>query len=291
MKIRYMAVLAGLVSHNTFIYAANDDQSLAWKPAIEFEYDNFQSSRFDNSRGELSLDVAKFKISNRYISVDYQHWNVDTKNIAELPFGDQQSKPIKQLESFNISTGYMARINPNWRWLNTLGLGVNYEKQINDATSVNLLSLGFYSLNPDLDIIAGFSYRYHPVQSRILPAVGLSYRANEFEGWSATLGFPRSFVNYGFAADWQVSAGLAYQRILAKLAKDSVIEADGYVEISNWQTDVRLIHRPAPAWEVFASLRYIPFYEFETYNQRGNRQDTYDLEPTVGAGLGVRYQF
>lgn len=293
MRNQTVVLLASALSFSylPWLSVAAEEQKSAWKPAVEFEYDNFQSSRFDNSRGELSLDVAKLKISNRYLSFDYQHWNIATKNVADLPFGDQQTTPIKQLESFNLSSGYMSRLQPNLRWLNTLGVGVHYEKQLDDATSVNFLSLAFYEFNPDLDLIAGFSYRYHPVQSRFLPAVGVSYRANALEGWGATLGFPRSFVSYGFSPEWQLSAGLAYQRILAKLARDSVIEADGYVEISNWQTDLRLIHRPTPAWQVFGSLRYIPFYEFETYDQRGNRQATYQLEPTIGAGIGVRYQF
>lgn len=269
--------------------AAASDQ--AWKPAIELEYDHYQSSRFERSRGQMGLDVAKFKVSNRYFSAAYQHWNIDTQHVADLPFGDQESRPIQQLHSMELSSGYMAQLRPNLRWLNIAGLGMHYESQINDATSVNLLSLGLYSLDNGLEVIFGASYRYHPVQSRILPAVGLSYRANELEGWGATLGFPRSFVSYGFSPQWQWSSGIAYQRILARLAQKSVIEPDGYVEISNWQADMRLIYRPSQPWEFFTSLRYIPFYEFETYNQDGNRQQTYQLEPTWGAGLGLRYQF
>ncbi|MDY0136016.1 MAG: hypothetical protein RBS36_02480 [Thiomicrospira sp.] len=258
---------------------------------IELEHDYYQAAKFKDSQGKLNLNVTKLAFSNRYVQLGYQHWGIHSDSVAGLPFGDGVNQPITRLHSLNVGTGYMMRLSEDSRWLNRISLGLHYEKEIDDATNVNLLSMWMKSLTPDLELIAGASYGYHPVHSKLLPVIGLSYRAQAQEGWGATLGYPRSFVSYGFSPRWQWSSGVAYQRLVARLAKDSKIEAAGYAEIRNWQGDMRLTYRPNAQWQVFTSVRYIPFYEFETYNRRGHSLTTYSLEPTWGAGVGVRYQF
>ncbi len=258
---------------------------------IELEHDYYQAAKFKDSQGKLNLNVTKLAFSNRYVQLGYQHWGIHSDSVAGLPFGDGVNQPITRLHSLNVGTGYMMRLSEDSRWLNRISLGLHYEKEIDDATNVNLLSLWMKSLTSDLELIAGASYGYHPVHSKLLPVVGLSYRAQALQGWGAILGYPRSYVSYGFSPRWQWSSGVAYQRLVARLAKDSTLEAAGYAEIRNWQGDMRLTYRPNAQWQVFTSVRYIPFYEFETYNRSGHSLTTYSLQPTWGAGVGVRYQF
>lgn len=257
----------------------------------ELEHDYYQAAKFKSSEGKMQLNVTKLAFSNRYVQLGYQHWGIHSDSVAGLPFGDGVNQPITRLHSLNVGTGYMLRLSDDSRWLNRVSVGLHYEKEIDDATNVNLLSMWMKSLTPDLELIAGASYGYHPVHSKLLPVVGLSYRAQAQQGWGAILGYPRSYVSYGFSPRWQWSSGVAYQRLVARLAKDSTLEAGGYAEIRNWQADMRVTYRTETHWQFFTSLRYIPFYEFETYNRSGHSLTTYSLQPTWGAGVGVSYHY
>lgn len=138
----------------------------------------------------------------------------------------------------------MTRLNEQQLWLSGLGVSMTYEKQTDDSLSMNAYSMIIHKLQDGWSIVYGGTVSYHPVQTRVLPIAGFSYRLKQPLGWSGTLGFPRSYIGYGLSPQWQISTGLVYNTVLAKLAKDSVIQADGYGEIKAWQSDIAVTYQP-----------------------------------------------
>lgn len=263
----------------------------SFKPKIDMEHRFLNKTGLEGSGGKFGFQADKLSVSNVFATVSYERWSLNWSDVDKLDFGDKQSDPIKQMETLALSGKYMKRLSDETLWLNTLGFSWTYEKQLGDAMSVNAVSILIRQLEDGWSVVYGGMVGYHPVQSRVLPVAGISYRMMSPLGWSGTLGFPRSYIGYGFDPKWQVSGGVVYNTVLAKLARESVVEANGFGEVKAWQADVALRYQPVNHWSVQTSLRYSPVYEFSTYNADGNRQDTFVMEPTWGAAVSLRYQF
>lgn len=263
----------------------------SFKPKIEVEHRYLNSTSLQNQGGEFAFGADKLEVSNIFASLSYERWRLNWKEIDQLPFGDGQNAPVDQMHSVRLGGRYMHKWSDNIRWLSSVGLGMTYEEQTHDAMSLSLFTMWIRQLEDGWAVSYGAAVSYHPVHSRFLPVAGFSYRMREPLGWSGLLGYPRSYIGYGFTPQWQLSGGMVNNSIMAKLAEDSQIAADGYGEINAWQADVALKYQPVEHWSVTSSLRFSPLYEFTVFDADGNKQDTYTMLPTWGAALALSYQF
>lgn len=286
-KMKWIAVLSLLPG---LVMAA---ERPSFKPKIEMEYRFLAPTELEKEQGGFGFDANKLKLSNLFADVSYERWQLNWQDIDLLPSGlsDGQASPVKTMHAVALSGKYMHRFNQRQLWLNTAGVSLTYEQQTRDAMSVNLMSMLIHQLDQAWSIVYGAMLSYHPVRSRALPVAGFSYRMHAPLGWSGTLGYPRSYVAYGLSPQWQISGGVVYNTVLAKLAQDSVIEQDGYGEINAWQSDVALKYQPNSRWSLQTSLRFSPLYEFTSYDAEGDRQQTYNMQPTWGAAFSASYQF
>lgn len=262
-----------------------------FKPKIEVEHRYLESTSLRNAGGEFAFGADKLDVSNALASIGYERWRLNWKEIDQLPFGDGQTAPIDHMHSVKLGAKYMQRVRDDLLWLNSIGIGMTYEKQTHDSLSMSLFSMWIRQLKDGWSVSYGAALSYHPVRARILPVAGLSYRMHQPLGWSGLLGYPRSFVGYGFTPQWQLSAGIVNNAIMAKLAEDSAIATDGYGEINAWQADMALKYQPNSHWHIETSLRFSPRYEFTVFDASGDKQDTYSMLPTWGAALKLGYQF
>lgn len=263
----------------------------SFKPKVEIEHRFLAPTGLQHTGGEFGFQAEKISVSNPLANFSYERWLLNWRDVNQLEFGDQLNQPVKQMQTVEFGAKYMQRLSEHTLWLNTLGFSWTYEKQTTDAMSVNAMSMWIKQLQDGWAIVYGGMLSYHPVQSRVLPVAGFSYRMHSQLSWSGMLGYPRSYIAYGITPQWQVSSGIVYNTVLAKLARDSVIEVDGYGEVKAWQTDVALKYQPANHWNIQTSLRYSPLYEFSTYNADGKRTDAFVMQPTWGAALSLSYQF
>lgn len=279
-----------LLSLNTVSVAA---EAPSMKPKVEVEHRFLNMTNLKKEEGKFAFSASKISVSNLFASANYEQWRLDWRDVSKLPatLSDGIKKPVEVMHSASLGGRYMVRLNEQQSLLSGLGVSMTYESQTTDSLSVNGYSMVIHKLQNEWSIVYGGTVSYHPVQSRILPIAGFSYRMQKPLGWSGTLGFPRSYVAYGLSPKWQVSTGLVYNTVLAKLAKESVIQADGYGEIKAWQSDLAIKYQPEKHWSIQASLRYSPVYEFTTYNARGSRQNTFHMQPASGAALSASYQF
>lgn len=284
-----LIALSGLICLAPGLVLASGRPS--FKPKIEVEHRYLESTSLRNEGGEFAFGADKLEVSNPLASVSYERWRLNWKDLDQLPFGDGQNTPVDQMHSVRLGARYMHKWSDNVRWLSSAGVGMTYEKQTHDSMSLSLFTMWIRQLEDGWALSYGAAMSYHPVRSRFLPVAGFSYRMHAPLGWSGLLGYPRSYVGYGFTPQWQLSAGLVNNAIMAKLAEDSQIAADGYGEINAWQADVALKYQPAKHWSVATSLRFSPLYEFTVFDADGNKQDTYTMLPTWGAALGLTYQF
>lgn len=262
-----------------------------WAPKITLETGYFNPSGIQDYGGEVSDRYYDVLLENQLAYLGYTYWSLDWHDIDKLPFGNGHDKPVKGLRGARIGGKFNHRINSKMLFLSSLGVSSKYEEQTDDSYSVNLRALVSYQLKNDVSLLGGLIYNYHPVRSRLYPAIGVAYRARSWDGLSAVLGFPRAYVAYGFAENWNISTGASYRQFMAKLADDSPVEEKGYVELQTWKADVMLSYRASKNWRLDVFGQYSADYRFSFYNRHGNRQNQYQLDPSWGSGLKLAYQF
>lgn len=260
-------------------------------PKITLESGYLNQVGIRNAGGGFSDQFHNVQIQNLFGYVGYTQWDLDWHNVDQLPFGNGLDQPINHLHKLSFGGKLFKSLNENTRWINVVGATSAYETEMNDSYSVNLRSFLLYQYHADVSFLVGAMYNYHPVRSRLYPIAGLTYRAKAKKGLSAVIGFPRLFVAYGLTDRWKVSTGVSYRQFMAKLADDSIIEQQGYVELQSWKGDVMLSYQPDAHWRVDAFGHYSADYRFAFYNRQGSRQEQYQVEPSWGGGVKVRYQF
>lgn len=271
--------------------ADTSSQTSPFDPKITLVYGYLNQGGIRGSSGEFSDYVYDFQVQNALGYFGYTQWNLDWYNVDQLPFGNGQDQPINHLHKMKLGGKLSKLLNDKMRWINVIGASSAYEAEMDDSYSINLRSFVMYQYHSDLTLLAGAMYNFHPVRSRFYPIVGAAYRANAKQGLSAVIGFPRLFVAYGLSEHWKVSSGVSYRQFMAKLANDSTIEQQGYVELQSWKGDVMLSYQPDAHWRVDVFGHYSADYRFAFYNRYGNRQDQYKVQPSWGGGMKLHYQF
>lgn len=266
-------------------------QKNPFAPQITMKYGYLNQVGIRDTGGEFSDQFYDFQVQNIFGYFGYTQWDLNWNNVDRLPFGNGKDQPINALHKLTLGGKLFKPLSDSTRWINVIGATSAYETEMNDSYSVNLRSFLLYQYHSDVSLLIGAMYNYHPVRSRLYPIAGLTYRAKAKQGLSAVIGFPRLFVAYGLTDRWKVSSGVSYRQFMAKLADDSIIEQQGYVELQSWKGDVMLSYQPDAHWRVDVFGHYSADYRFAFYSRHGNRQDQYKVEPSWGGGMKVRYEF
>lgn len=280
-----------LVLHPIPLLADSNKAKDFLRPTISYQNVYINDSGINGNEGELSSVAHKLKLSNQLFFFDYERWNINWQDVSELPFGDKKSDPISDMQRFNLFGRYGVKLNANDIFITAVGVESVFEKETNDSYSAQALGMIRKKLTSNHAITFGALYRYHKVRSRILPIVGWSYRERKPIGLSATVGFPRTRLTYGFNKHWSVLGTFQYDQFLGKLAKDSVISADGYAEFETYKLNLDGVYRFNKHLKLQVGAFIAPEYRFIIYGSDEGREESYRVTPTWGTRLKISYQF
>ena len=262
-----------------------------FRPTISYQNVYINDSGIDGNEGELASTVHKLTVFNQLFLFGYEYWDINWKDVSELPFGDQKTDPITEMQRFNLFGQYGFKLNAENRLLIAAGLESVFEKETNESYSGQVLGMVRNKISAQHTLTFGGFYRYHKVRSRFLPSVGWSYRERQPLGLSSTVGFPRTRLNYGFDKHWSVLGTFQYDQFLGKLAKDSVIAADGYAEFETYKLNLDGVYAFNKHLKLQLGAFIAPEYRFIVYDAEESRDDSYRVTPTWGTRLKISYQF
>lgn len=289
MRFSLFPLSLGFLSFSNALWA---DKPETLAPKLEIWNTQASQSDFkDSSEGKFGYSVMGVRVSHPLFDFEYSSTDLDWQNVDQLPFGNGEDDPVDQVNRIRLVGKYPLKLKGGMTWVNFVGASLAYESEVNDALSVNIMSFIAERLSADTVFTYGGFINYHPVRTRIFPLAGFSYRKDQPMGLSAFLGFPKTFVGYGFDPKWQVTAGVLFDQFLFKLKKDSTLEKDGYAEVESWQGDLSLLYKFTSRFVIESSLRWSSNYKFIPYDEDGSKTRSYELNPTWGYRILLSYQF
>lgn len=258
-------------------------------PKLELEHRSLNRANLKGSDSGFAFGANRIAFSNALIGAGYDRWDLRWHNQDKLPSGLKGEKaPVSTMHAFGLSTKLYKRLDDDKLWLSGIGTSLVYEKETNDALSLSLYTLIMRPKKIGFSYSYGVATAYHPVRTRFLPVFGLGYKQDKL---NASIGYQRTYIGYELTEKWQISSGVIYSTILTKLAKDSTVEKDGYLEINSWQSDLALAYKHSKQTSIETSLRYSPIYDFTTYNANGHKIETYKMQEAFGVAIKFVYRF
>ena len=261
------------------------------KPRVTFDSSYISDAEVGNTKGSASVHKNRVALSNKLGAISYTNSSFAWNDIASLPFGNGVDKPIEQMHSLKISANIPYFIDEKWFLLTSVSLTSSFEKEMKDSYGAGIFSFASYKLSDDHTIQMGAFANYHPTSTFALPIVSYSYRARQSNGFQFVLGFPRTYIGYHLNEATLLRTGMIFSQSLTKLGDASVISPAGYIEAKDYMGNIGISYTFNTHFSLETDLLYSVKREFTFYNNDAKEQETYEIEPSFGASVRLKYLF
>ena len=251
-------------------------------------------ANFSGHSGGYALDTTKIEVSNLLLSFEYERFHFNWQNLDKLPFGDGKTKPIDQIQRLRLYGRVPYRLDEGKLIFSGLGLSSGFEQEVSGSLTLE----GFSFFNKDIDSkqswqLGGY-FKYHPVGTIVLPIFEYTYNKDnpQRSGMYGHLGFPLTQIGYYFSSKVRTDFGAVYRNAIAKLSSDdNVIAPKGFTFITGWRGEWAWYYLASKEIELKAALKYTLTRKMTNYDANRNKIDEYSINNSVGAGIGLIYNF
>jgi hypothetical protein len=208
-----------------------------------------------------------------------------------LPFGNGRDVPWEALNRLGLSLKHSGELGGEWGYFASADASASYEKQIDGSLGVSATAGVVWKPSQEWTVRLGAGVVWHRIQSYPIPVVGIEYRSQTVKGLDAALGFPYSHVGYR-VNEWlgvRLTGEMDYG--LYRLASDSGVRRDGYVEFAGYSAGLWAELTPVEAM----TLRLGCAWDFQgsvtLYRENGEGKKQYSREGTPRISASMRYDF
>lgn len=287
-----LVILAALLSGARGAFA-REDASVRFSGQAQGLY--LAPSALDDRAGKVSVArvQADASLGNDLLTVglalrrDAYQW----EKTGSLPFGNGRTAPWQELNRIGLTATHSGSLAQDWRYFATVGGSASYEKDLDGSLGLNGAAGLLWQMTPQWRLRLGAGGVWHAVRAYPYPVVGLTYQSPDIAGLSAEIGFPASFVAYrvnevlGIRLTGEVDYGLY------RLASDSTVRRNGYVETMSYAAGLWLETFPAAGLTVRAGGGVDFGGEVSLYRESGKGEKTYTRQAAPRLGATLRYVF
>ncbi len=260
--------------------------------SIEFETSYVGPTNFEDRNGEVGGCSASVAISLSKVNFGYQYISFAWDQVNDLPFGNEKDDPWEHFHSTSIGYEHSEMVNRRWGYFAGINVSSQFEKEM--SGSFGAAGFGGMVFNiPESNLIlrSGGVLSYNEVETTLMPLVGLEWNPQAKSGFSASLGVPVTRVSYHYGPIASVSLGLTMDGGVYRLADDSTVEKEGYLEMESFAALLALEFVPVEKCWVQIGGLYFFNRDFTLYNKDGDNERTYGLDDALGVFLEIGLDF
>ena len=248
----------------------------------------------DESDGELRYSGVGVMADFWCFNLGYAQKHFEWEQVDQLPFGDGTGDPWDELCEVNFGLGYGGAISEQWSWFGEAGMFSAYEEDVDGSFGYYAAVGGGYVLNDMWSFsagIAGAGYRKIRTKWSMFPMLGVNWRADAEEGFSAMLGYPETMINYHFGPRATLSLFISSDGTVYRLADDSTVAAEGYMETDFTVAGVSLDLRVTKSFSLLLRMDYVMNGRLQVYDTDGDKLDHYDVGSTPRGNVTAVWMF
>lgn len=260
------------------------------EPKLTAESAFLNQADIKGSSGGVSVMKNRIRINNEFASLSYTRWDFHWNGVESLDFSDKIHMPIKALQTLEAGVSAPVPINERLFILAQLSVSSSFEKEMQDSYKAGGFIFASYRLCKDHTIQTGAFSTYHPVRTITLPVLSYSYRVREQDGIVAVLGFPRTYVGYHATKESLFWLGALYSQSLAKLAKESYLAKEGYIEAKDYMANIGWRYRYSESLSLETDLLFSLSRDFRVYDKDADEVFYRRIENSWGASFALKWR-
>jgi len=290
-KVMAFALALWVLSALNLGFAAEDKQRED-DLKLSVQGNHIAQADLSGSKGKFSMSQVGATVSYSKFTFSYNRRFYDWDDKAKLPFGDGRDDPWGDLSTLTLMIRHDGKLNNTWRYFMMAGAFSSFEKEMSGSYGGQGMAGFTYVLSPIWQFSFGGAMSYHPIRTRTIPVIGLNYNMGAKTGWSGSVGYPVTQLVYRFNPTWALEVGsLGFSRSIHRLADDSKVEREGYMESERMLTGAGLEYSPVPNCKIALSMRYYFNRQMTIYDKDGNNQHDYDVDNAWGGTLSLKFDF
>jgi len=234
--------------------------------------------------GTVKTEYLTFRLSARK---DMYSWY----DRHRLPFGSGRDVPWEALNRLGLSVRHSGDLGGEWGYFASAGASASYEKQLDGSLGLSATAGVSWKPSPEWTVRLGAGVVWHRVRSYPIPVASISYRSQALKGLEAELGFPYSHVLYR-VNEWlgvRLTGEMDYG--LYRLASDSGVRRDGYVEFSGYSAGLWAELTPLEAMTIRLGGGWDFQGNMDLMRSNGEGRRSYTRGGTPRLGASARYDF
>lgn len=212
---------------------------------------------------------------------------------GRLPMGAGGKEPWEHLNLVRAGFQYERGRKRRLGWFAGGEVHSGWEEDL-DGESVGAFAyLGAnYTFGNKVLVRLGALGVYHKAESLVLPVVGVRWNMDARKGLMGDVGFPRTTVAWRFNPTWAIRLdGMFYDSDYYRLADNSPLESKGFLEQRQMSADLGMEFRPVTDMIIFGGVRYLFNREYKVWNQDGENERSYDVDPSWGLVFSMDWRF
>ncbi|MBU2549164.1 MAG: hypothetical protein KKB20_12165 [Proteobacteria bacterium] len=246
--------------------------------------------------GSVALDQSKVSLCYYILYLHYDRRTFSWNQMEHLPFGNGRDEPWHNLDQLTLNLRYAANLSAKTKYFVSLGVSECFEKWADRLHDYNYIGGFQYKIGETSQVLIGFAAWDNPVEPFIIPIVGFQWEPNSKPGdpgtgVSATIGYPRTNVNYRFNDRIEASLGIAMDRVMYKLSEDNTARPGGYVELFDVYSGLYLNYTPIEDLTLVFGMRYYTDRSFRLYDRDSGDRTEYQINDGWGGVIKLEYAF
>ena len=235
----------------------------------------------DSQNGELNTQAYGVSVDTTYFSVGARRTDYDFSGINDYGFDSGNT--------IYADAHYNGDFSNNLSYSVGLMVGALYEDDfdLGDSYAVSPRAILGYRFTNGLTGFLGAYVNFNGADNVYLPIIGLKLGDESDHGWSGSIAYPATRVQYRFNNFWAVDGTFLTVRDTFHLDDDNERGTlkDGYIREESYGVGVGVTLNPLTHFQVSLGLFSYFDREFKLYNPAGDEQDSFETDPTYGGYL------
>lgn len=250
-------------------------------------------AEMESNEGSFGITGFTTGFSIPFLDFSYTQDRYDWSNASRLPLGTNGDDPWETMHTLALSSGYSDQINDTWGWFVHGGISSAFESDINDSFGAMATGGLTYAVTDTISISAGAGIAFHSLENAIFPVISIDYNGRGADGLGTfgSLGLDGVQAGYAFSKEFRLVGDVTRTGDLYRLADDSKVEREGFVEFSGWKGGVRAEYDITSEFSLSGGMDYHFARTMKVYDSDGDERKKLDIDGAPGFSLGVSYSF
>ncbi|WP_029897232.1 hypothetical protein [Desulfohalovibrio reitneri] len=249
-------------------------------------------SDFDQTDGRVQETRAALEARYSLLKIGYEGRFFDWNETESIAFSRGET-PWQTLHRLTAGITYGGRLTRDWNWFAGATGHSSFEEQLDDSYGGAFRLGGTYQASDNVSIDVGAGLFANAVEIKGLPLLSVNYDGLDQSGtgWTARLGTGGTFLSYRPMRNLGIVGQLDLENDTYRMADDSDVRPEGYVKIRHFVGSLFLEIEPTDNLSFTGGPQYHFGREYTFYNQDGDEQNTFDVDPAFGGLIEAKYKF